>query len=77
MEEVTIIILAQGMGMGIEEAVARTVPTHQPQPRRTRATSLSTSARRLDIMPMNVLKLRMETTMEALGRSLTLSTGDR
>ena len=77
MEEVRITIVAPRMVTGMEEATDRTVPTHQPQPRRIRATSLATSARRLEIMPMNVLKLRMEMSMEALGRNRTLSTGDK
>ena len=77
MEEVVrTTIMAPRMVMGMEEATDRTAPTHQPQPRRTWATSLATSARSLDIMPMNVLKLRMEMAMEALGRSQTLSTKD-
>ena len=43
----------------------------------TPAKSLALGARRPDIMPMNVLNPRMEMVMEALGRSRTLSTGDR
>ena len=35
MEEVRITIMAPRMGMRMEEATARTVPTHQPQPRET------------------------------------------
>ena len=35
MEGVLTTIVAPGMGMGMEEATARTVPTQQPQPRRT------------------------------------------
>ena len=76
-EEARTITMAPRMGMGMQEAMARTVPTHQPQPRETWAKSLALSARRLDIMPMNVLKPRMEMAMEALGRSRTLSIGDR
>ena len=34
MEEVRITIVAPRMGMVTEEATDRTVPTHQPQPRR-------------------------------------------
>lgn len=34
-EGARIIIVAPRMGMGMEEATARTVPTHQPQPRET------------------------------------------
>ena len=34
-EEVRIIIMAPRMVMGMGEATARTVPTHQPQPRET------------------------------------------
>ena len=34
MEEVRIIIVAPRMGMGMEEAAARTVPTQQHPPRR-------------------------------------------
>ena len=33
MEGVRTIIMAPRMGMGMEEATAITVPTHQPQPR--------------------------------------------
>ena len=76
MEEVArTITMAPGMEMGMEEAMARIAPTHQPQPRRTRAKSLALSVRRPDTMPMNVLKAKM--AMEVLGRSRTLSTGDR
>ena len=67
--------MAPRMVMRMEEAMARTAPTHRPQPRETLAKSLALSARRPDIMPMNVLKARM--AMEALGRSRTLSTGAR
>ena len=78
MEEVArTIIMAPRMVIRMEEATARTVPTHQPRPRETRAKSLALSARRPDIMPMNVLNPRMEMAMEALGRSRTLSIGDR
>ena len=77
MEEVRTTIVAPRMGMVMEEVTARTVPTQQCPPRRIEVTLLATSARRLDIMPMNVLKLRMEMAMEALGRSLTGSTRDR
>ena len=35
MEEVRTTIVAPRMGMVMEEATARTVPTHQPQPRET------------------------------------------
>ena len=35
MEEVRTTIVAPGMGMGMEEAMARIAPTHQPQPRET------------------------------------------
>ena len=78
MEEVArTITMAPRMVMGMEEATARTAPTHQPQPKETRAKSLALSARRPDIMPTNVLNHRMEMAMEALGRSRTLSTGDR
>ena len=76
-EEVYIIIMAPRIVMGMGIATARTVPTRQPQPRETRAKSLALSVRRPDIMLMNVLKPRMEMAMEALGRSRTLSTGDR
>ena len=76
MEEVArTIAMAPRMVMVMEEATPRTVPTHQPQPRRTLAKSLALSVRRPDIMPMNVLKAKM--AMEVLGRSRTLSTGDR
>ena len=34
-EGVRTTIVAPGMGMVMEEATARTVPTHQPQPRKT------------------------------------------
>ena len=34
MDEVRITIVAPRMGMGMEEAAARTVPTHQRPPRR-------------------------------------------
>ena len=75
MEEVLTTIVAPRMVM--EEAMKRTVPTQQRPPRKIYATLLATSPRRLDITPMNVLKLRMETAMEVLGRSPTLSTGDK
>ena len=43
-----------------------------------RTAHVSTGAMgRLNIMPLNVLKRRMEMEMEALGRGLTLSTRDR
>ena len=64
MEEVArTIIMAPRMVTAMEEATARTVPTHQRQPRETRAKSLAISARRLNITPMNVLKPRMEMAM--------------
>ena len=76
MEEVPrTISMAPRMVMVMEEATARTIPTHQPQLRETWAKSLALSAKRPDIMPMNVLKAK--TAMEALERSRTLSTGDR
>ena len=34
-EEARTITMAPGMVMGMEEATARTTPTHQPQPRKT------------------------------------------
>ena len=77
MEEVRITIVAPRMGMGMEEAMARTVPTQQCPPRRILVALLVSSAGRMDIMPRSVLKQRMETAMEALGRSPTLSTGDK
>ena len=77
MEEVRITTVAPRMEMGMEQATTRTALT-QPHPsRRTKVTLLDTSAGRLDIMPMSVLKSRMEMEMEALGRSPTLSTGDK
>ena len=76
-EGVRIIIMAPRMVIGMGGATVRIVPTHQPQPRETLAKSLVISVRRPNIMPMNVLKPRMEMVMEALGRSRTLSTGDR
>ena len=75
MEEVRITIVAPRMAMVMEEVADRTVPTRQQLPRRLYATLLATSVKRLYITPMNVLKLRMETGMEALGRSPTLSPG--
>ena len=77
MEGVRTTIVAPRIAMGMEEAIARTIPTHQHQPRGISATLPVSSARRLDIMPLNVLKQRMEMAMEALGRSPTLSTRDR
>ena len=76
-EGVRTTIVAPRMVMGMEEAMARTAAPHQPQPREIRVKSPVSSVPRPDIMPMNVLKLRMEMAMEALGRSRTLSTGDR
>ena len=71
-EGVRTTIVAPRMVMGMEEATDRIVPTHQHQPRGIPVSS----ARRLDIMPLNVLKLRMEMSMEALARSRTLLTRD-
>ena len=56
MEEVPIIILTQGMGMGMEQATIRTIPIQPHPPRGTKATLLVSSAGRLDIMPRSALK---------------------
>ena len=77
MEEVPITTMGLRMETGMEQAAIRTALTQPHPPRRIKVTLLVTSAGRLDIMPMNVLKPRMEMAMEALGRSRTLSTGDR
>ena len=77
MEEVRITTVAPRMEMGMEQAATRTALT-QPHPqRRTKVTLLVSSAERLDTMPMSVLKQIMEMAIEALGRSPTLSTGDK
>ena len=73
MEQVRITTVAPRMAMGMEEAVARTVPTPQRQPRGVGATLPVSSARKPDIMPLNVLKQRMEMAMEVLPRSPTPS----
>ena len=77
MEEVPIIILAQGMGMGMEQATIRIVPIQPHPPRETYVTLLASSAGRLDTMPQSALKRRMETVMGALGRSPIHSTKDK
>ena len=77
MEEVRITIVSPRMGMGMEEATARNVPNQQRLPRRISVTLLVSSVGRMDITPRSVLKQRMEMAMEALGRSPTLSTGDK
>ena len=76
MEGVSTTIAAPRMGMGMEEATDRTVPTQQCPPRRIQVTLLVSSARRLDTMQLIVLKPKMEMAMEELGRSRTRSTKD-
>ena len=76
MEEVCITTMALGMEMGTEQAV-RTALTQLHPPSRTKVTLLVSSAGIMDIMPRSVLKQRMGMEMEALGRSPTLSTGDK
>ena len=77
MEEVPIITMAPRMETGMEQAAIRTALTQPHPPRRIKVTLLVSSAGRLDTMPLSVLKQRMEMAMEALGRSPTLSTGDK
>ena len=77
MEEVLITTVVPGMEMGMERVAIRTVLTQPHPPRRTKVTLLVSSAGRLDIMPMSVLKQTMVMAMEALGRRPTLSTGDK
>ena len=77
MEEFRITTVAPRMEMGMEQAATRTALTQPHLPRRTKVTLLVSSAGRLDTMPMSVLKQRMEMAMEALGRSPTLSIGDK
>ena len=77
MEEVPIIAVAPGMETGMEQATIRTALTQPHPPRRTKVTLLVSSAGRLDTIPMSALNQRMEMAMEALGRSPTLSTGDK
>ena len=77
MEGVTMIILAQGMGMGMEQATIRTVPTQPHPPREIKVTLLALSAGRLDTMPRSALKRIMEMAMGALGRSPIHSTKDK
>ena len=54
MEEVRTPVVALRMEMGMEEATIRTVPTSRHQSRGIRVTLPISSARRLDIIPMNV-----------------------
>ena len=77
MEEVHITTVAPRMEMGMEQVAIRTALTQQRPPRRIKVTLLVSSAGRLDITPLNILKQRMVMAMEALGRSQTLSIGDR
>ena len=77
MKEVRTTVVAPRMGMVMEEATDRTVPTQQRPPRRIYVKLLVSSAGRMDITPRSVLKQIMEMSMEVLGRSRTLSTGDR
>ena len=77
MEEVRITTVAPRMEMGMKQAATRTALTQPHPPRRTKVTLLVSSAGRLDTMPMSVLKQRMEMATEALGRSPTLSKGDK
>ena len=76
-DEVRITIVAPRMEMGLEQAVIRTALTQPHPPRRTKVTLLVSSAGRLDTMPMSALKQRIVMAMEALGRSPTLSAGDK
>ena len=76
-EEVCITTVAPRMEIGMEQAVIRTALTQPHLRRRTKVTLLVSSAGRLDTTPMSALGQRMEMAMEALGRSPTLSTGDK
>ena len=51
MEEVRIIIMAQGMGMGMEQVAIRTALTQPHPPRRIKVTLLVSSAGRLGTTP--------------------------
>ena len=77
MGEARITTVAPRMEMGMEQAVIRTALTQPHLPRRTKVTLLVSSAGRLDTMPMSAPSQRMVMAMEALGRSPTLSTGDK
>ena len=77
MEEVRMTTVAPRMEMGMEQAATRTALTQPHPPRRTKVTLLVSSAERLDTTPLSALSQRMEMAMEALGRSPTLSTGDK
>ena len=77
MEEVLTTTMAPRMEMGTEQAAIRTALTQPHPPRRTKVTLLVSSAGRLDTMPLSALRRRMGMAMEALGRSPTLSIGDR
>ena len=73
MEGVPTTTMAPRMETETEHAAIRTALS-QPHPlRRTKVTLLVSSAGRLDIMPMSVLKHRMEMEMEAMERSPILS----
>ena len=77
MEEVRITTVAPRMEMGMEQVAIRTALTQQRPPRRTKVTLLVSSAGRLDTTTPIAQSQRMEMAMEALGRSPTLSTGDK